>query len=169
MTYTDFINKDKCNYLNAQTQTSDKMLLSCINPDITLNNSNNYDIRRTINTNSNTNIKEGFTNGGFSGNLSGEYNIKKGVCPDGHTMDENGCRQICTHCSYRDLEPNSRSMNESDICEPEGMFNGIDENGFIKCLRKNDNKEYLPLQAYIIDGGFLSNNPLHFLFSDRMY
>ena len=58
--------------------------------------------------------------------------IKSGSCPDGFTKDKNGCRQVCTHCNYRDDEPKSRYMNEYDICEPDGYFNGIDSYGNIK-------------------------------------
>ena len=41
-----------------------------------------------------------------------ESYINKNECPDGHTFDGKGCRQICTHCTYRDNEPQSRSINE---------------------------------------------------------
>ena len=119
--------------------------------------------------NSNDSI-EGFTNGGFSGNLSGEFKLNKNECPIGHTFDEKGCRQICTHCTYRDNESKSRSINEADICEPYGMFNGFDNNGYIKCVSRNDNKSnFYPLDFYSVDAKLVTTNPLHLLNSKRLY
>ena len=176
MSYTKFIKKDiDCNYLNAQEKTADQMLLSCINKDSEINSNSNSSI--FLNTKfdnifsivENFDNIEGFTNGGFSDSGEGKYTLNPGECPVGHTMDKNGCRQICTHCTYRDLEPESRSMNEADICEPDGTFNGFDNNGYIKCLRKDNKQEYLPSQAYTIDGMFFSDNVIHNLSVQRMY
>ena len=184
MSYTNFINKDgDCNYLNAQEKNADQMLLSCINKDSGINSNSNSSI--FLNTKfdnvfsrvenfqngggDNVGNVEGFSNGGFSDSGEGKHTLNPGECPVGHTMDKNGCRQICTHCTYRDLEPESRSMNEADICEPEGTFNGFDNNGYIKCLRKDKKKEYLPSQAYTIDGMFFSDNVIHNLSVQRMY
>ena len=156
MSYTKNISDDFCNYLDAQNQSANKMLKGCIQKNtIDMNNIN--DNKQTINTHG----IEGFTNYG-----SGEFQLKEGVCPDGHTMDKNGCRSICTNCNYRDFEPESRSMNEYDICEP-GHFSGFDKNGFVKCTG-NINKK-LPVLAYTADGSFLSNGIKKFNLFDILF
>ena len=171
MSYTKFINKEiDCNYLNAQEKNADQMLLSCINKGSYGNSNGSLNLNTNLNDNyAKVDNVEGFTNGGFSNSGPGEFSLNKGECPVGHTMDSNGCKQVCTHCTYRDLEPESRSMNEFDICEPEGTFNGFDNNGYIKCLRKDKKKEYLPMQAYTIDGMFFSDDVIHNVAIQRMY
>lgn len=155
MSYTKYINNDKdCNYLNAQSQNSSKMLLSCINSGINERLNKRIFQKSSINTFNPLHSQnlEGFTN--FTDNGPGKDYIQPGTCPDGFTKDKNGCRQICTHCSYRDNEPESRSMNEFDLCEPEGRFNGFDEYGNIKCINKKNNSSYLHESAYTVDGIF---------------
>ena len=179
MSYTKLIQGQCGEYLDAQTQNSQNMLLSIINKEKCLVNPNKFNLNRsTMNPNglqdklkNNNDLFEGFTNGGFSGNLSGEYKIPENTCPDGHTFDGKGCRQICTHCTYKDNEPESRSINEADFfCEPFGMFNGFDNNGYIKCLSRNDKKtEYYPLDFYSADATLVTKNPLHLLESKRLY
>ena len=179
MSYTKYITDNNCEYLNAQTQTADNMLLKLVNVDCQ-DNTNSIPTKSSMNpnglekmyntkSNSNSNKKiEGFTNGGFSGNLSGESYVKKNVCPDGHTFDGKGCRQICTHCTYRDNE-GSRSINEADICEPHGMFNGFDENGNIKCLSKNNEDTEYPVDFYSANATLVTTNPVLTSYSNRMY
>ena len=154
--YTKNILNDNCNYRNAQIQNSQTMLknLCC---DTRLNYYKNVNLK---NKNSNSNV-EGFTNGGFSGNLSGEYYLKPGECPVGHTKDEKGCRQICTHCTYSDSEPQSRSMNEYDICGPDGRYQGFNYYGYTVCLNKKDNKIYYPVDTYAKNAVLITDNPLH--------
>jgi len=179
MSYTKLI-EGQCNeYLDAQTQNSQNMLLSVVNKEKCSVDSNKFNLNKSsmnpnglqnVFNNSNT-IVEGFTNGGFSGNLSGEYKIPENTCPDGHAFDGKGCRQICTHCTYKDNEPKSRSINEADIyCEPYGMFNGFDSYGYIKCLSRNDKKtEFYPEDFYSVDATLVTSNPLHLLESKRLY
>ena len=152
--YTKNILIDQCNYLDAQTQNAQKMLVSMCGSEIPK--------KQTINT-PGLNITEGFTNGGFSGNLSGEYTLNPGECPIGHTRDKNGCRQICTHCTYRDNEPKSRSMHPYDsICGPDNHFAGFNSNGYIKCFKKDTNgQEYIPLDHYAADSTLVTTNPIH--------
>ena len=171
MSYTKYISDNKCEYLNAQTQTANNMLLKLVNEDC--QNKNRIPTKSTMNPNGlekmyNKNT-EGFTNGGFSGNLSGESYVNKNKCPVGHTYDGKGCRQICTHCTYRDNEPSSRSMNEADICEPQGMFNGIDENGYVKCLSKNNDTEFYPVDFYSANAVLVTTNPILKKYSERLY
>ena len=171
MSYTKIIER-KCNdYLDAQTQNARRMILQKVNTKQCSVNSDNFDLQRsTMNPNGLQNVVEGFTNGGYSGNLSGEFKLNKNECPVGHTFDGKGCKQICTHCTYRDNEPTSRSINEADICEPFGMFNGFDSNGYVKCLSRNSKEtEYYPLDFYSVDATLVTTNPLHLLNSKRLY
>ena len=168
MSYTKYINNNSCDYLDAQTQTADNMLLSIVNEKCKEDKNISIINQSSINPNGLDKL-EGFTNGGFSGNLSGECKLKNGECPVGHTFDGKGCRQVCTHCTYRDNEPHSRSINEADICEPDGMFNGFDENGYIKCLKKNNTDEFYPLDFYSANALLVTRNPIHLVNSTRMY
>ena len=176
MSYTKYISDNKCEYLNAQTQTADNMLLKLVNEDCQNNtismpsksSMNPNGLEKMFNSNSNKTI-EGFTNGGFSGNLSGESYVNNKECPVGHTYDGKGCRQICTHCTYRDNEPSSRSINEADICEPHGMFNGIDENGYVKCLSKNKDTDFYPVDFYSANAVLVTTNPILTSYTKRMY
>ena len=177
MSYTKFITDNQCEYLDAQTQNADNMILKVVHIDCQ-GNTNSMPSKSSMNPNglekmfsihSNSNKIEGFTNGGYSGNLSGESYVSDEECPVGHTNDGKGCRQICTHCTYRDNEPSSRAINEADICEPYGMFNGIDENGYVKCLIKNEKKEYYPLDFYTADSILVTTNPILTTQTTRMY
>jgi hypothetical protein len=171
MSYTKFIERNCNEYLDAQTQNAKNMILQKVNTKQCSVNSDNFNLQRsTINPNGLQNVVEGFTNGGYSGNLSGDFKLNKNECPVGHTFDGKGCRQICTHCTYRDNEPESRAINEADICEPFGMFNGFDSNGYIKCLSRNSKEsEYYPLDFYSVDATLVTTNPLNLLNSNRLY
>ena len=160
--YTKFIVDDSCNYLDAQTQNSQKMLVDLCKRNV-------VPIKQTINTIGLDNI-EGFTNGGFSGNLSGEYTLNPGECPVGHTKDKNGCRQICTHCTYRDNEPKSRDIHVFDsICGPDNQFVGYSSNGYIKCMKQENNSEYYPMNYYSADSILVTSNPIHLEYTNRLY
>ena len=91
MSYTSNLEKDfLCNYINPNTTSSNKMLLSCINsPEISSeDNCNNSSI--------NIPLVEGFTSG------PGAYHVKKGECPDGQSMINGECYQVCRGCNYND-------------------------------------------------------------------
>ena len=171
MSYTKFIERNCNEYLDAQTQNARRMILQKVNTKQCSVNSDNFNLQRsTMNPNGLQNVVEGFTNGGYSGNLSGEFKLNQNECPVGHTFDGKGCRQICTHCTYRDNEPKSRAINEADICEPFGMFNGFDSNGYVKCLSRNSKEtEYYPLDFYSVDAKLVTTNPLNLLNSNRLY
>lgn len=160
MSYTINIKTDNdCNYIDAQSQNAYKMLATCSSK-YNKKSSNNMDVLFVNNQN-----LEGFTN--YTDNGPGANHVKSGSCPDGFTKDKKGCRQVCTHCNYRDDEPKSRYMNPYDICEPDGYFNGIDNYGNIKCKPKENYKED-PLK-YSADGTFNSNILVHFVNSKRTY
>jgi len=177
MSYTKFISDNQCEYLDAQTQNADNMILKVVHIDCQ-GNTNSMPSKSSMNPNglekmfsmdSNSDKIEGFTNGGYSGNLSGVSYVSDKECPVGHTYDGKGCRQICTHCTYRDNEPSSRAINEADICEPYGMFNGIDENGYAICLSKNKQSEYYPLDSYAANAVLVTRNPIYTTQTQRMY
>lgn len=160
MSYTSYIETDKnCNYLDANSQNASKMLLSCINPSQYTNIKNNIPHKNTLNT-SYPNI-EGFTN-------PGENYVPPGECPVGYKRNGDRCQQVCTHCTYRENEPNSRSMNEFDPCGPDGYFYGFNSDGYIQCLQKNNNKKLIK-QAYTADGVFLSDNIKHLTYFEKLY
>jgi len=144
MSYTKHILKDLyCNYLDAQVDNSEKMLLSCIN--YQNYNINNNSIRDgTINGSS---IIEGFTSdigkvNDYSSDMSiegGVGYVQKGHCPLGHTMVNGECHQLCKFCNYTDKNGYfGQSYSQSNnICGPYGSFNGITDNGYIHCKLNN--------------------------------
>ena len=149
MSYTNFMVLDNnCNYLDGNSKNSSDMLLSCIKKPNIQNNLQ----KNTINTNGFETI-EAFTN-------PGEKFIPPGECPVGYKRNGNKCQQVCTHCTYRENEPPSRSMNEYDLCEPNGTFYGYDKNGYVKCLPKNMKRDLIK-KAYTADGIFLSDDIKH--------
>ena len=74
MSYTKFIERNCNEYLDAQTQNAKNMILQKVNTKQCSVNSDNFNLQRsTINPNGLQNVVEGFTNGGYSGNLSGDF------------------------------------------------------------------------------------------------
>jgi hypothetical protein len=86
---------------------------------------------------------EGFQNKDIfiTDNGLGESSIPKGECPEGYTRCPNSgkCIQACIGCVYRD-NMKSREFNEADPCFPNGVYNGVTNDGFIKCTCGKDNK-----------------------------
>ena len=157
MSYTNFMVIDNnCNYLDGNAQNSSDMLLSCIKKS---NIQNNFQ-KNTINTNGFETI-EAFTN-------PGENFVPPGECPVGYKRNGDKCQQVCTHCTYRENEPSSRSMDEYDPCEPNGTFYGYDKNGYVKCLPKNMKKDLIK-KAYTADGLFLSDDIKHLTYYEKPY
>jgi len=85
---------------------------------------------------------EGFQNKGMfiTDNGLGESSVPNGQCPEGYSRDLNSgkCIQKCIGCVYRD-NMKSREFNEADPCFPNGVYNGITNEGFIKCTCGRDN------------------------------
>lgn len=71
----------------------------------------------------------------------GESQIPKGQCPEGYGKCPitGKCIQRCIGCVYHD-NMKSREFNEADPCFPNGVYNGITNEGFIKCTCGKDNK-----------------------------
>jgi hypothetical protein len=137
MSYTTNLEKDfLCNYINPNITSADKMLLSCINsPELSSskNNCNNSSV--------NIPIIEGFTSG------PGAYHIKKGECPDGHSMINGECYQVCRGCNYNDKSgyfgdsskfPFGENTRYNGSCGKGYRLLGTDSDGYIKCEKKKD-------------------------------
>ena len=71
----------------------------------------------------------------------GESKIPRGECPEGYSKCPitGKCIQRCIGCVYRD-NMKSREFNEADPCFPEGVYNGITNEGYIKCTCGRDNQ-----------------------------
>ena len=71
----------------------------------------------------------------------GESQIPPDKCPEGYGKCPitGRCIQKCLNCIYRD-NMKSREFNESDPCFPEGVYNGITNEGDIKCTCGINNK-----------------------------
>lgn len=71
----------------------------------------------------------------------GESQIPEGKCPEGYGKCPitGRCIQKCIGCIYRD-NMRSQIFNKSDPCFPEGVYNGITNEGYIKCTCGNENK-----------------------------
>ena len=78
---------------------------------------------------------EGFTSKMFITNEGpGKTSIPKNQCPEGFSIcpKTGKCIQKCQSCIYRD-NMKSQQFNEADPCFPVGTYNGITNEGFIKC------------------------------------
>ena len=156
MSYTKFIMQDAvCNYLNAEVDKSEKMLLSCINYDKFPLESIPVDI--TKGTCNGQEIVEGFSSDMGIGGVS---HVEGNKCPVGHTKVGEKCMQVCTHCTYED-EKGYFGDNQvsNDICGVTGMFDGIDYNGYVKCkqnpyLEKTTGVQKKCPQGYLADSTF---------------
>jgi hypothetical protein len=93
------------------------------------------------------NTKEGYANYSDRGNIFatdtglGSLQLQDGKCPDGYAKCPitGRCVQKCIGCVYRD-NMKSREFNEADPCFPEGVYDGIDNYGNIKCTCGKDNR-----------------------------
>ena len=77
----------------------------------------------------NNELKEGFTN-------LGESYVEPGVCPDGYYFcpSKQKCVQVCQNCKFNEKKYyKSKEFNEGDPCFPNGVYNGIDNQGITQC------------------------------------
>lgn len=109
---------------------------------------------------------EGFQNKNIfiTDNGLGESNISKGKCPEGYSKDlvSGNCIQKCIGCVYRD-NMKSREFNEADPCFPNGVYNGVTNEGFIKCTCGRDNKycsDNFVKNLFTTDGMMVSNKKI---------
>jgi hypothetical protein len=86
---------------------------------------------------------EGFQNSNsfITDNGPGESSVPKGACPEGYSRcpKSGKCIQACIGCVYRD-NMKSREFNEADPCFPNGVYNGVTNDGSIKCTCGRDNQ-----------------------------
>lgn len=92
----------------------------------------------------NINLTEGFQNKSnvfVTDNGPGKSSIPYGQCPEGYSRCQKTgkCIQKCIGCVYRD-NMKSREFNEADPCFPEGTYNGITNEGYIKCTCGSQNQ-----------------------------
>jgi hypothetical protein len=157
---TEYIQNDKkCNYLDFGKYPSNKMLNNCIFEE------NKQPCTYQINTQMfNTNIENrifsdrGLVDGDYikenyvenkinksiegfvSGPGPGELQVEGSKCPETYVRcPVTGlCVQACRNCKL----PTGKSlyMNEYDKCFPNGVFNGYDNNGNLKCTCGKDNE-----------------------------
>ena len=152
---SEFLNdRLKCDYLDFNNQPASDMLLKCVQdksrgydmncqerytPSLDNNRVNdNFAIKRGITegkgnlTEKNTGV-EGFTDKIFiTDNGSGESNVPFGECPEGYTEKNGMCVQVCMACKYKD-NMRSQQFNHADPCFPNGTYNGMTNNGDIRC------------------------------------
>jgi hypothetical protein len=72
---------------------------------------------------------EGFTN-------LGESYVEPGSCPDGYYYCDvaQKCIQVCQNCKFNEKKYHkSKEFNERDPCFPDGVYNGIDNQGNTMC------------------------------------
>ena len=72
---------------------------------------------------------EGFT----TDNGPGISVVPQGLCPQGYTWNGTNCIQVCTGCRYRDRMKSLVFPSIADQCFPEGVFDGIDNEGNTLC------------------------------------
>jgi hypothetical protein len=159
---SEFLNdRLKCDYLDFNTQPASDMLLNCVqdksrgydmkcqeryNPSRDLDRVNdNMIIKRGVSegkgniTEKNSGV-EGFTDKIFiTDNGPGESSVPFGECPEGYTLNDGLCVQVCHSCKYRD-NMRSHQFNEADTCFPHGVYNGITNDGNVKCTCGSNNK-----------------------------
>ena len=92
----------------------------------------------------NINLTEGFQNKKnvfVTDNGPGKSSVPYGLCPEGYSRCQKTgkCIQKCIGCVYRD-NMKSREFNEADPCFPEGTYNGITNEGYIKCTCGSQNQ-----------------------------
>lgn len=104
------------------------------------------DVFTKRNLETNRDGKEGFTNYRdvfVTDNGLGESQIPKDKCPEGYGKCPitGKCIQQCVECVYNDkMKMKSREFNEADPCFPEGVYNGITNEGYIKCTCGKNNR-----------------------------
>ena len=102
-------------------------------------------------------LKEGFTN-------LGESYVEPGTCPDGYYFcpSKQKCVQVCQNCKFNEKKYNkSKEFNEGDPCFPNGVYNGIDNQGYIQCTcgsRQQYCNDTLDTQGgLMVDGVYIVN------------
>jgi len=102
----------------------------------------NTDKRRNMNFFNNTEGYQNYNENSFVvPETMGEKYVPEGKCPQGfgRCPKTGRCIQACTNCVYED-NMKSREFNEADPCFPDGVYNGITNEGYIKCTCGSENQ-----------------------------
>jgi hypothetical protein len=116
----------------------------------------------TVSSGSQPEIHVGHMEGFVSGGQPGEKTVPKGSCPEGHTWSPKTgiCVEVCQGCVYRD-NMKSQQFNEADPCFPGGTYDGITNDGNIKCTCGKDNQycshDFIK-NTFTADGMMMMNN-----------
>lgn len=103
---------------------------------------------------------EGFTSKMFiTDNGPGESTVPKNQCPEGYKWcnKTRACVQVCIGCKYRE-NMKSQIFNEADHCFPEGVYDGVDNQGYLKCTCGLNNQycsDDFISDIFTADGNFL--------------
>lgn len=107
--------------------------------------------------------KEGFDNYVYKGDGPGEMG-KITTCPEGYSLSSNGlCEQKCINCKYRDnMKSSLMGLNTYDPCFPNGVYNGLTNDGDIKCTCGNNNKycSDKTIKKYTTDGMLIDKDKI---------
>lgn len=144
-----------CEYMDASVRPATDMLYNCVqdpSKGYDFNCRNDVDDVDRKNTSYTDNLSyqrgfvtsgqtEGFTNMFITDNGPGKSTIRNGKCPQGYTRcpKTGRCIQTCIGCSYRD-GMKSKDFNEADPCFPQGVYDGLTNDGEIKCACGTNNK-----------------------------
>ena len=110
---------------------------------------------------------EGFQNSDnifLTDNGLGKSSVPAGECPEGYSRCKKTgkCIQKCIGCVYRD-NMKSRSFNEADPCFPEGTYDGVTNEGHVKCTCGSNNqycsKDFVK-NMYTTDGMMISGQKI---------
>ena len=107
--------------------------------------------------------KEGYKNYSYKGDGPGE----KGditTCPDGYSLINGKCEQKCINCKYQDnMKSMDMGMNVYDPCFQRGVYDGITNEGDIKCTCGENNKYCSDnmIKKFTTDGMLMDNNKIH--------
>ena len=144
----------ECFYLDGSKQNASDMLRTCVQDQSSsfefnckedaLKQELPTDIKETTRIND-ISIQRGMIDNligleGFTGKIFitdeglGKSSISEGECPEGYKKcpKTGKCIQKCINCVYHE-NMKSRDFNESDPCFPEGVYNGVTNEGYIKC------------------------------------
>jgi hypothetical protein len=110
---------------------------------------------------------EGFQNSDnifLTDNGPGKSSVPDGECPEGYSrcVKTGKCIQKCIGCVYRD-NMKSRSFNEADPCFPDGTYDGVTNEGYVKCTCGSNNqycsKDFVK-NMYTTDGMMISGQKI---------
>jgi hypothetical protein len=103
---------------------------------------NKNEIQKKPQFNQSSDSIEGFTGQIFIGpDGPGKRTLTPGKCPQGYSWcnKSHACKQVCMGCKYED-NMKSQEFNESDPCFPQGVYDGRENDGTLRCTCGNKNQ-----------------------------